>query len=325
MRINFGGYSLMKKIVFIIGVMILISAITLSGCNDQKKPIITTFEIIPNEIEIGKTAYLHWTVSDATTVTIDNGIGAVMLSGNRSITPTETTTFTLTAKSSTIVTATTTIIVIGPNEKPNITMVQSKFFIEITKTENSRLNPLHISVIATNQNNSENQTSVLGPIINEGDGNPTFLGIGDIITFSNLSDFQVGEIWTVQLVYKDDIIGQCIFKNPNPPYNSPIVRMIQSRANITIVGIINGPLDRTLCSIIATNITSGVNQAAILGATLSNNDGNLTNLEISDQITFSNLGKFKTGDSWTIQLVYNGGSIGQCRFTKPPSIIQTPT
>lgn len=324
-RINFGGVTKMKKLVPIIGITILLFTIAMSGCTEQKKPVIHSFEAVPNEIISGKTTYLLWTVSDATTVTIDNGIGAVMPSGNRSITPTETTTYTLTAKSSTTVTATTTIIVIESNEKPNITMEQSEFYIEITKTNNSRLNPLQISVIVTNQNTSENQTSALGPVINEGDGNPTVLGIGDIITFSNLSDFQVGEIWTVQLVYKGDIIGQCIFKNPKAPYDSPIVRMIQTMENVTIVGIINGPLERTLCSIIATNMTNGANQADLLGATLRNSDSNSTNLKISDQITFSNLGRFKTGDRWTIQLVYNGASIGECIFTNPPSIIEIPT
>ena len=204
----------MKKIVIIFGVTILLCTIALSGCNEQKKPIISTFKIIPNEIELGKNAYLHWNVSEATTVTIDNGIGAVMLSGNRSITPMETTTYTLTAKSSTTVTATTTIIVTEPDEKPNITMVQSDFYIEITKTENNRVNQNQVSIIAINMNNSENQTSALGPVLNDGDGNPTILGIGDIITFRNLSDFQVGEIWTIRLIYKGDIIGQCIFRNP---------------------------------------------------------------------------------------------------------------
>jgi hypothetical protein len=314
----------MKKIVIIFGVTILLCTIALSGCNEQKKPIISTFEIIPNEIELGKTAYIHWNVSEATTVTIDNGIGAIMLSGNRSITPMETTTYTLTAKSSTTVTATTTIIVIEPDEKPNITMVQSDFYIEITKTENNRVNQSQVSIIAINMNNSENQTSALGPILNDGDGNPTILGIGDIITFRNLSDFQVEEIWTIQMIYKGDIIGQCTFKNPRAPYDTPIVHMTQSNSSITIIGIINGPLQQANCSIIAINMTSGDNQTALLGTALSNRDGNPTVLGISDQITFSNLDKFKKGDRWTIQLQYKGNRIGLFIFTKSSGPTQIP-
>lgn len=325
MRITFGGFREMKKIVSMIGVTILLCTITLSGCNEQKKPIISSFEVIPNEIELGKTAYISWNVSEATSVTIDNGIGVVSLFGNRTITPAETTTYTLTAKSSSTVTATTSIIVHQPIEKPNITMVQSEFYIEITDTENSRVNQFQVSVIAINKNNSENQTSTLGPVINEGDGNPTILGIGDIITFRNLSNFRVGEQWNIQMIYKADIIGQCIFKNPKPPYDTPLVRMIQSESSITIIGIINGPLEQPLCSITAINLTSGANQASVIGAMLTDNDSNPNSLGIGDHIMFSNLGAFRTGDKWIIQLLYAGDKIGQCTFTNPVNIILIPT
>jgi hypothetical protein len=325
MRITFGGFRKMKKLLAITAVIILFCTIFLSGCNEQKKPIIASFEVTPNEIELGKTAYISWNVSGATSVTIDNGIGVISLTGNRPITPTETTTYTLTAKSTSTVTATTSIIVHQPIEKPNITMVQSEFYIEITDTENSRVNQFQVSVIAINKNNSENQTSSLRPVINEGDGNPTILGFGDIITFRNLSNFRVGEQWDIQMIYKGDIIGQCIFKNPKPPYDTPLVRMIQSESNITIIGIINGPLEQALCSITAINMTSSENQASIIGSALVDKDNNPTLLGPLDQITFSNLTKFKVGDKWNIQLVYNGDSIGQCIFTNPISIIQIPT
>jgi len=325
MRINFGGFNEMKKLLAIIGVTIVLSTIVLSGCNEQKNPSISLFEFIPNEIELGKTAYLHWNVSDATSITIDNGIGTVALSGNKSITPTHTTTYILTAKAVTTVTATTTIIVIEPIEKANISMIQNLFYIEITEVKNSRVVQSEVHAIAINRNNAENQTSALKPIINEGDGIPTFLGPGDIITFQNLSDFPVGELWDIQLFYEGDIIGQCNFKNPKGPYDTPIVNMIQSNASLSIIGIINGPLDQTMCSITAINTTSGLNQTSLLGATISDKDNNPTTLGISDQITFSNLGKFKVGDRWTIQLMYNGENIGQCLFLKHSSIILIPT
>ncbi len=326
MRITFGGFREMKKIVSMIGVTILLCTIALSGCNEQKKPIIASFEVTPNEIEVGKTAYISWSVSEATSVTIDHGIGVVSLTGNRSITPTETTTYTLTAKSSsTEITETTSIVVHQPIEKPNITMVQSEFYIEITNTGNSRVNQFQVSFIAINKNNSENQTSALGPVINEGDGNPTILGVGDIITFRNLSNFRVGEQWDIRMIYNGDIIGQCIFKNPKPPYDTPLVRLIQSESNITIIGIINGPLEQALCSITAANSTSGANQTSVIGAMLTDNDSNPNSLGIGDHIMFSNLGAFRTGDKWIIQLLYAGDIIGQCTFTNPVHIILIPT
>jgi len=310
-----------------IGVIILLCTIALSGCNEQKKPIILSFEVIPNEIELGKTAYISWNVSEATSVTIDNGIGVVSLIGNRAITPANTTTYTLTAKSSsTTITAKTSIIVNQSTEKPNITMDQSEFYIEITDTENSRVNQLQVSVIAINKNNSENQTSALGPVINDGDGNPTILGVGDIITFRNLSDFRVRQLWDIRIIYKGETIGQCIFKNPGPPYDTPLVRMMQSESSITIIGIINGPLEQALCSITAINSTSEANQTSVIGAMLTtNNDSNPNLLGIGDHIIFSNLKTFHTGDKWMIQLRYAGNIIGQCTFTNPVHIIQIPT
>ncbi len=325
MRINFGGFRKMKKIVVTIGTIILLITIALSGCNEQKNPTISIFEVIPNEIELGKTAYLHWNVTDATSITIDNGIGTVAFSGNMSITPTNTTTYTLTAKTSTTVTATTTIIVIQPIEKANISMIQNLFYIEITEAKNSRIVQSEVHAIVINRNNTENQTSALKPIINEGDGNPTFLGPGDIITFQNISDFPVGELWDIQLFYGGYIIGQCNFKNPKGPYDTPIVRMRQSNVSIIIIGIINGPLDQTMCSIAAINETSGSNQTSLLGASLSDKDNNPNVLGISDQISFNNLGKFKAGDRWTIQLMYKGENIGQCQFFKPANVILIPT
>ena len=118
MRINSGGLREMKKQIVIIGVILILFAIIFSGCNEQKRPVISSFEVIPNVIQLGNTAKLCWVVSNATSETIDNGIGAVNLSGIRKITPTETTIFTLTAKSSTsTVTATISVIVNQSIEK----------------------------------------------------------------------------------------------------------------------------------------------------------------------------------------------------------------
>jgi hypothetical protein len=315
----------MKKILSIIGVIILLSAITLSGCDEQKAPVISNFEVIPAVIEVGNSTHLIWNVTEATTVTIDNGIGTVALKGSQSITPLKTTTYTLTAKGSTTITATTTITVGLPAEQFNISMTQNLFFIEITEDNNKYINQSDVNIIATNTDTMENQTSALGPIMNDGDGNPTFLGVGDIITFRNQSEFPVGETWDIQLMYQGVNIGQGVFKNPEGPYNTPIVRMEQTtNTSVRIIAIINGPLNQQLCSIKAINATSQNDQSVRLGATFNDNDNNPNVLMVSDQITFSNLERFKERDRWTIQLVYNDETIGQCSFTKPGNIIIIP-
>ncbi|MGA2435904.1 MAG: OmpA family protein [Bryobacteraceae bacterium] len=52
----------------------------------------------PSAIERGQSAMLSWKVSDATDISIAPGIGAVDARGSRSVSPADTTTYTLTAK-----------------------------------------------------------------------------------------------------------------------------------------------------------------------------------------------------------------------------------
>lgn len=66
----------------------------------------------PTTIKAGNSATLTWSTTNATTVSIDNGIGTVAASGSTTVSPTATTTYTLTATgSSGTVTATATVTV----------------------------------------------------------------------------------------------------------------------------------------------------------------------------------------------------------------------
>jgi hypothetical protein len=60
-------------------------------------PVISSFEASPSAISTGEGSRLSWSVSDATSVTIDPEIGTVALTGTRQASPTETTIYTLTA------------------------------------------------------------------------------------------------------------------------------------------------------------------------------------------------------------------------------------
>lgn len=75
----------------------------------------------PSRIEAGQTANLSWTTTNANDVSISNGIGTVAASGRQSITPMETTTYTLTANGpngSARATATVTITAPPPPPPP---------------------------------------------------------------------------------------------------------------------------------------------------------------------------------------------------------------
>src|SRR5579864_1354449 len=60
---------------------------------------INTFTVEPASIQRGQSATLGWSVANATDIKIDQGVGAVQANGNRQITPNNTTTYTLTARS----------------------------------------------------------------------------------------------------------------------------------------------------------------------------------------------------------------------------------
>ncbi len=62
------------------------------------KPVISTFSAEPSTIERGQSATLRWSVENATDVSIDQGLGMVQPSGTRQVFPSNTTTYTLTAK-----------------------------------------------------------------------------------------------------------------------------------------------------------------------------------------------------------------------------------
>jgi len=70
-----------------------------AGCNGTPPavPIINSFLANPSNITAGESSTLSWSVTGATSVTIDNGIGSVALTGTTAVNPTTTTTYTLTA------------------------------------------------------------------------------------------------------------------------------------------------------------------------------------------------------------------------------------
>jgi peptidoglycan-associated lipoprotein len=63
-----------------------------------KAPTNTQFTAEPSTIERGQSATLRWSVEDATEVSIDQNIGTVQTTGTRRVFPSDSTTYTLTAK-----------------------------------------------------------------------------------------------------------------------------------------------------------------------------------------------------------------------------------
>ena len=85
------------------------------------RPVVASFTVEPSTVERGQSATLKWSVTNATSVIIDHGIGAVDVSGQRTVVPADSTTYTLTARSENgSAAATATVNVTAPAERPDI-------------------------------------------------------------------------------------------------------------------------------------------------------------------------------------------------------------
>ena len=85
----------------------------LNGATPAAPPRIPAFGATPATVRGGQSATLSWTTSGATSVVIDNGVGAQPTSGSTTVTPAQTTTYTLTASNaglSSTATATVTVL-----------------------------------------------------------------------------------------------------------------------------------------------------------------------------------------------------------------------
>lgn len=83
--------------------LVIFLFVFISGCGGvtPASPVITSFTADSTTINEGESVGLSWVVTDASTVMINQGIGDVALTGSTSVSPAVTTTYVLTATSST--------------------------------------------------------------------------------------------------------------------------------------------------------------------------------------------------------------------------------
>lgn len=82
--------------IFLLLSLALLSALSIISCR-QEPPSIVLFSVTPSEINSGASSTLKWDVKDATSVTIDQGIGKVPANGSEELSPSKTTAYNLTA------------------------------------------------------------------------------------------------------------------------------------------------------------------------------------------------------------------------------------
>lgn len=75
-------------------------------------PVVNSFGSSPSTISPGGSATLTWSVSNATSVSIDHGLGSVASSGSKTVSPTATTTYLLTATNASGSTTAATVVTV---------------------------------------------------------------------------------------------------------------------------------------------------------------------------------------------------------------------
>lgn len=95
-------------------------------------PTITTWSVTPSSIIVGQSSSLQWSVADSTSVTIDNGIGAVGASGQRTVSPSSTTTYIISATNSGGTSQRSVTLTVGSAPPPPPAPTVSSFSVDRT-------------------------------------------------------------------------------------------------------------------------------------------------------------------------------------------------
>ena len=82
--------------IFLLFSLVVLSACSVISCRPAP-PAIVLFTATPSEINSGGASTLKWDAQDATSVTIDQGVGEVVANGSKELSPSKTTAYTLTA------------------------------------------------------------------------------------------------------------------------------------------------------------------------------------------------------------------------------------
>ncbi len=107
--------------------VLLLTLIACGGAGSQNNAAPTvTLTVTPSSITAGQSATLAWTSANATSVTIDNGVGTVSASGSVSVKPTATTTYTATATGKGGTATAQAAVTVGSSSQVTISMTSSQ-------------------------------------------------------------------------------------------------------------------------------------------------------------------------------------------------------
>jgi hypothetical protein len=107
----------MKLLTSVLSILVLSVVLSCLSCGPAT-PVINSFTANPGSIALGDFSTLQWNVSNAQKVSIDQGVGEVSLAGARVISPTSSTTYTLTAMNCRGTVTTTAVVMVSQPTPP---------------------------------------------------------------------------------------------------------------------------------------------------------------------------------------------------------------
>lgn len=119
--------------------------------NALPKPSILSFASSVGTIDYGASSILTWTVSRATQVDIDNGIGSVQTNGSTTVTPTSNTIYKLTATNSSGTISQSTNINVNPKPTPAPVLVGASVNFRTTDDDKDKETNVEVYIKAAGQ------------------------------------------------------------------------------------------------------------------------------------------------------------------------------
>ena len=141
----------------IIGLCLFLAVVLGAGCRKKPAPVspppppspaaapTATLTANPTSIERGQSSTLEWSTKDSTDVSIEPDLGSVAVSGSRSVRPTQSTTYRLTAKGSGgSVSASARITVTAPPPIQGVTTTRRDLTVEDLFGQRVKIGRAHV-------------------------------------------------------------------------------------------------------------------------------------------------------------------------------------
>src|SRR4030066_7663 len=103
--------------IFLLCSLALLLTYSFISCRPEP-PAILLFNATPSEINSGESTTLKWSIKDATSVTIDQGVGKVAATGSAKLSPDKTIAYTLTATNTGGTVSKSVVINVNPPPPP---------------------------------------------------------------------------------------------------------------------------------------------------------------------------------------------------------------